>query len=334
MTRSISKLEFSSRPILIIGDLILDSYLNGNSSRLSPEAPVPIVNVKGSEFSLGGAGNVAANIKALGGTPITIGITGKDADGDGLAGIFLDMDISTAGIIRSGTRRTTTKTRVTVNRHQIVRLDREDTSALSDQESEDLIWRLGSLINGAAAIIISDYAKGVITDKLLREIKFLASMHQIPVFVDPRIEHGHIYAFLNGTLTCISPNMPEVAGLARMHVTNVDEAIEAGKIVLYAFGCKHALITLGEHGMALLTYGKDDPVIIQATAREVFDVAGAGDTVVAALVLASISGYSMEVSAKIANAAAGVVVEKSGTAVVTVPELIFALNEQASIGEG
>lgn len=317
-------LKFSSRPLLVIGDLILDSYMNGSSSRLSPEAPVPIVNVHDSEFSLGGAGNVAANIRALGGTPLTIGVTGKDPDGDGLAGLFLDLGISTAGIIRSTSRKTTTKTRVTVNRHQIVRLDREDTTELSDEERQDVMWRLGSLVTDAAAIIISDYAKGVVTESLLREIKFLASMNQIPVFLDPRVEHGNMYAFLNGALTCVTPNMPEVAGLARMHVKAVPDAIDAGKVVLYAFGCKHVLVTLGEHGMALLTNGKDTPTMLDTAAREVFDVAGAGDTVIATLALAHISGYSIETSARIANMAAGIVVGKSGTAVATVDELIAA----------
>lgn len=327
MIRSISNLSFSSRPILIIGDLILDSYLAGTSSRLSPEAPVPIVNVKGSEFSLGGAGNVAANIKSLGGTPVTIGITGKDADGDGLAGLFLDLGITTAGIIRSGTRRTTTKTRVTVNRHQIVRLDREDTVPLSEEESTEVMWRLGTLSgdnNDVAAIIVSDYAKGIITESLLQEIKFLASMHQIPVFLDPRIEQGNIYACLNGSLTCITPNMGEVAGLARMHVKNTKDAIDAGKIVLWAFGCKHVLVTLGEHGMVLLTHNKEEAAVLETAAIEVFDVAGAGDTVIAALTLASISGYNMETAARIANLAAGIVVGKSGTAVATVQELMAA----------
>ena len=314
-------LSFSSKPLLVIGDLILDSYLSGTSTRLSPEAPVPVVNLNNTVYSLGGACNVAANLYSLGGNPITIGIVGKDADGDGLAGLYQSTGMSAAGIVRSEYRRTTTKTRVTVNRHQIVRMDKEDTTSLLAEERTEILWRLKTLCGDAAAIIISDYAKGIITASMLQEIKNVADTQQIPIFLDPRVTHGNIYAVLSGALTCITPNMSEIAGLARMQVDTIPEAIDAGKVVLYAFGCKYLLITMGEHGMALLTQGKDTPEMLETAAREVFDVAGAGDTVIAALALASISGYSMEASARLANLAAGIVVSKAGTAIATLDEL-------------
>lgn len=331
-------LKLTDRPILVLGDLILDEYIKGTATRLSPEAPVPVVNIKDSEYRLGGAANVAANIRALGGNPITIGVLGDDNEAHQVAELFRIHGMSTAGLIRTDLRRTTTKTRIMVNRQQIVRLDKENTHCVDQKTESDLNWRVQALAKGCAAVIISDYAKGFITPSLMTTVVYVIPPTTVPIFIDPKIQNAiSYYGLPKHAITCMTPNLQEAQDLNSVHLSlRSNLSIEdAGNTIIREYGCQYVLITRGEDGMTLVEDTATYPPTKQpysahhlpTAAQEVFDVSGAGDTVIAILALARVSGMEMLDAAKIANIAAGIVVGKSGTATVSLDELCTAIGE-------
>ena len=309
--------NFKKANVLVIGDLILDEFLWGDVSRISPEAPVPVVWVKRESFMPGGASNVANNIKSLGANTFIAWVIGDDERGAILKGELDQKGIDTCGIIVDESRPTTLKTRVVAQHQQVVRIDKENVSALSDAMILRIINYTKSVMDKLDAVIIEDYGKGVITPRLLKEIVPLAKRHNKIISVDPKEEHLKYYQ----GITLITPNNHEASKAVGFQIKDAATLKKAGAEMLKKFKCKISLITLGENGMAV--FQKDKPMRhIPTVAQEVFDVSGAGDTVIACYTLALASGADPVQAAHISNCAGGIVVGKVGIAVVSPGELL------------
>jgi len=308
--------RFGRRRIAVWGDLMLDEFLRGRVSRISPEAPVPIVEVTEHTFHLGGAGNVAANISSLGGTAFAFGVVGKDEAGQRLRREFRKVQIDCRGVLTDPGRPTTLKMRVIAEHQQVVRADRERKDAVHAGTQARLLrlWERGG--DRYDAIVVSDYEKWLITRELLKSLISHALHKKIPLCLDPKISHAPFYR----GATLITPNHHEAERLSGMTIDNDRAAERAGKRLLRLFEAQGLLITRGEHGMTLCE-ASGRVTHIAARAREVFDVTGAGDTVISTLALALAAGASMVEAAFLANAAAGIVVGKLGTATVSLEEL-------------
>jgi len=312
--------KFPDARVLIVGDLMLDRFIRGEAKKISPEAPVPVVEVKKETYCLGGAGNVANNITSLGGNVLLAGVAGEDYTAELLYKEMADRKIGESGIFADKGRLTSMKTRIIAGHQQIVRYDKETVGEVSIATLEKIINYIRESLPSCDAVLISDYGKGVITQKLINEIIRLARKHKKIVTVDPKIEHFSRYKFVD----CLTPNLNEAK--AGMHIINLkDEAAfdKLGYSILKKLKCRSVLITQGESGMTL--FESKLKTHIPTVAKEVFDVSGAGDTVIAALTLALASGASLLDAAKIANYAAGIVVGKLGTATVSSAELLGAL---------
>jgi rfaE bifunctional protein kinase chain/domain len=309
---------FPGRTILIVGDLMLDQFIWGNVARISPEAPVPVVEVVSETYQLGGSANVAANIRRLEGRPVPFGVAGHDDAADRIEALFGQAGISTAGLVRTD-RPTTLKTRIIAHNQQVVRADRESRNALAAALNQQLADLFLQQLPQAAAVIVSDYDKGVVNRELLSAILPKARQAGVPVYLDPKVHHADYYR----PITVITPNQREAELLTGM-VIDCDAALEsAGRKLIERFQCEYALITRGEQGMSLFSASTPgDSQHLPTFAREVFDVTGAGDTVIATLALARSGGATMEEAAVLANHAAGIVVGKVGTATVTPSELL------------
>jgi len=315
--------EFKKKKILVIGDLILDRYIWGKVSRISPEAPVPVVEVTGEDFLLGGASNVANNIVALGGHVTIVGLAGKDRAGDVLMKMLDEKGIQCEGVITfSGP--TTVKTRVIAHNQQVVRFDREDKEKVDGNVLRRLLEYICSAVPNHDAVIISDYKKGVISSKLIKTVLKHSRTENIFVSVDPKVGHFHFYK----NVSLITPNVTEASIASGIEIRDEKSLISAGKALLKKISCEAALITRGEHGMSLFKGNK--VVHIPTVARDVYDVTGAGDTVIAAFSIAYVAGASMEEAAVIANHAAGIVVGEVGTAVATQEKLMQSLKTRHS----
>jgi len=315
--------KFKKAKILIIGDLILDEYVWGKVSRISPEAPVPVVWVDKESFMPGGASNVASNIAALGGKAVLAGIIGKDARGSTLKDELKSRGIDVGGMVVDDSRPTILKTRVIAQHQQVVRIDKEKIEPMSLKVSSRLIDYIKRKIDSVDSLLIEDYGKGVITPHLLSEVVHLAKKKKKIITVDPKEEH---FAFYKG-VTAITPNQQEAAYAVGQPV-NDDRALKkTGSKLLKRLDCEVVLITLGERGMYLFQK-KKKPVFISTIAQDVFDVSGAGDTVISAFTLALRSGAKAIEATHIANCAAGIVVGKLGTAVVNVSELTKRIKEE------
>jgi len=309
--------NFRDARVLVIGDLILDEFLWGDVSRISPEAPVPVVWVKRESFMPGGASNVANNIRSLGARTFIAGVIGDDERGAILKSELEQKGIDTRGIITDGSRPTTLKTRVVAHHQQVVRIDKESVSALSDEVISRIIAYTKSMIDKLDAVIIEDYGKGVITPRILRELVPLARKKQKIISVDPKEENLKYYK----GITLITPNNHEASKAVGFEIKDAVTLKRAGAAMLKKFNCRIALITLGENGMAV--FQKDKPMKqIPTVAQEVFDVSGAGDTVIACYTLALAAGADPVQAAHISNCAAGIVVGKVGIAVVSPEELV------------
>jgi D-beta-D-heptose 7-phosphate kinase/D-beta-D-heptose 1-phosphate adenosyltransferase len=310
---------FSGKTILIIGDVMLDEFIWGKVARISPEAPVPVVEVLDETYRLGGSGNVAANIRSLEGTPIPIGIIGSDPAADRILDSLKSSGIDTSGLVRTD-RPTTLKTRIIAHNQQVVRADRESKKPLSSSISGDLTSLFLQYLSKAAAVIVSDYGKGVVNREMLSTILPKARSAGIPVFLDPKVHQAEHYR----PITLITPNHREAELLTDTSIDSESSLEEAGRKLLEKFDCEYALITRGEEGMSLFTRTSNGAGShhLPTFAREVFDVTGAGDTVIATLALAWAGGATMEESAVLANHAAGIVVGKVGTATVSRSELL------------
>ena len=312
--------KFRNAKILVIGDLMLDEFLWGNVSRISPEAPVPVVRGRSESFMPGGAANVANNIHALGATVHMAGVVGIDERGRILKGELEKKGLNVAGIVLDGERPTTLKTRVIAHHQQVVRIDRENSGELSGGAVDQIIDYVKEVIDDIDAIIIEDYGKGVIAPRVLQDVLRLAKRHKKIVTVDPKEEHFHYYK----GVTAITPNHHEAANAVGMKIKDESSLVKIGKALLNRLKCEAALMTLGENGMQL--FEKSGRITcIPTVAQDVFDVSGAGDTVIGAFTLALAAGASMTEAAHISNFAAGIVVGKVGIAVVTQEELTRAM---------
>lgn len=318
-------LDLSGRRIICLGDVMLDRFLYGEASRLSPEAPVPVVRLTRTQSMAGGAGNVARNITALGGSAGLIGLVGEDAEGTEIAALLGEA----AHLLRSPARRSTVKLRVIAARQQVVRVDEEERREADTTEEAAIFGHLSTLLPRAGALILSDYGKGVLTAPVLREAMVLAGLYEVPVLADPK---GRDFARYAGA-TCLTPNATELAEATGLPVGTDAECEAAARAVLAAVDVGAVLATRSEKGMMLVR--RDSPAItVPAMAREVFDVSGAGDTVIATLALGVAAGLTLEGAMRAANAAAGVVVGKLGTATCSAAELDHALRElEGATGE-
>jgi D-glycero-beta-D-manno-heptose-7-phosphate kinase len=308
--------------ILVIGDFILDQYIWGDVSRISPEAPVPVVDVKKETFVPGGALNVGYNIQTLGATVLPCGIIGRDRRGRNFLKIVKRKGISTEGIVIDATRPTTLKTRVIAHSQQVVRFDRESRVDISEKIKKEIIAYCRSAIKNVDGVIIEDYGKGLIFPELITQIVREAKKNDVFVAVDPKEKNFEFYK----NVTIITPNKKEAFGAVGASCDDPSVTVEdVGKKFLKKIGAQAVLITLGEEGMAL--FDETGSVFrIPTVAREVFEVSGAGDTVIAVLSLALSCGATFHQAAIISNFAAGIVVGKVGTVAVTKEELLDSLN--------
>jgi D-beta-D-heptose 7-phosphate kinase/D-beta-D-heptose 1-phosphate adenosyltransferase len=310
--------RFPQTRILVIGDLIIDHFIWGSVTRISPEAPVPVVNVTRENLLLGGAANVLNNIYALGGKGASCGVIGQDIMGTHLLELLEGLGSPAAGIIRSGDRPTTKKTRIIAQHQQVVRYDREKTGPFPTEVNQELFAYLDQNLATFQAVVVSDYNKGMISDELMaRLMKKLRFQTDIPVIVDPKPQRMERFT----GVTIMTPNLHEAENMAGLTITNEDELRQAAKVIMTKLELKALLITRGEAGMALFEQERE-PLLIPTMAREVYDVTGAGDTVVATLALGLAAGLDFAEAAILANRAAGIVVGKLGTATVTPTEIL------------
>ncbi|MEI8174073.1 MAG: D-glycero-beta-D-manno-heptose-7-phosphate kinase [Deltaproteobacteria bacterium] len=310
--------NFSRSKVLVIGDIMVDHFIWGKVSRISPEAPVPVVEVHSDNLLLGGCTNVLNNVYSLGGKVCGTGVIGVDDMGERLLEEFRKRRIDTNGIIREAGRPTTLKTRVVAHSQQVVRFDRESKKPIESGSIERIIAYIRAIQNGLGAIVISDYNKGVVTKTLLDGIRDIISERNIVVCVDPKQSDFSVYQGFH----IITPNHYEAGRAIGVEIRNRQDLIRAGKTLLGQFDFKALLITRGEEGMSLFEKdGKTTHTTFPAEAREVFDVTGAGDTVIGVFALCVASGATFREAAAIANHAAGIVVGKVGTATITQDEL-------------
>jgi len=309
--------RFNHLTILVIGDLMLDHFVIGSVDRISPEAPVPVVRFAREEYRLGGAANVAANLRALGSRVDVIGLTGDDPEAGRLRQELERQGIDATGVVTDALRCTTRKTRVVTSRNQqVARIDYEGDSEPSRDVAAALVAEIERLAPAAHGILISDYLKGVVSREVAAAAIAAARRGQIPVTVDPKVPHAGYYQ----GAAVITPNHHEAAALTHMRLREEADVGVCARQVAEISGCANVLITRGEHGMWLHTPQGD--TALPAEAREVSDVTGAGDTVIATLTLALAAGAPLEHAARLANRAAGVVVGKFGPATVTLDELL------------
>ncbi len=317
---------FKDARILVIGDFILDQFVWGNVQRISPEAPVPVVNVQRESYLPGGSLNVAHNIRTLGGTVYPSGVVGRDLAGRMLLKAMRREAIDTGGIIYDRLRPTTVKTRVIAHSQQVVRFDREKSDEISKEDTQKILKFVRQRIPAIDVVVIEDYGKGVIQPALLKEVIRVAKQFKKPVLVDPKEKHIPYYV----GVTALTPNRKEACtAFENICQNNHHEPTleEVGHGLLKKLKSEALLITLGEDGMAL--FEKSGTLTrIPTAAREVYDVSGAGDTVIAVLGLALAAGAKMREAAILANLAAGVVVAKLGTATVSREELEEAVNKR------
>lgn len=307
---------FGKSKILILGDIMLDEYLFGTVSRISPEAPVPVVDVNSDKFLLGGAANVASNIRQLGDEPILLGLVGEDEASIKLSQLLKSKNISSSYLINDKSRQTTIKTRVIANNQQVVRADRENTHEMDKETERKVLARFNEIVDDLSAIIISDYGKGVITLSLLENIIEVCTKKDKFVAVDPKETHFHNYK----KVSVITPNHHEASFAYGKRIRNESDLIEVGNGLLEKLQVKSILITRGADGMSLFR-ANEEPKHIPTFARQVYDVTGAGDTVIATFVSAVSSGADLLEAAVVANAGAGITVREVGTASVT-PKLL------------
>ena len=306
--------NFKNIKIGVVGDLMLDDYIYGTVERISPEAPVPVVNVKEEKFVLGGAANVVNNLASLGAKTICFGVIGNDANGERLLGAFADKKIDVSGLIRDKERTTIVKRRIIGSNQQLLRIDWEDITPISTFLEYALLRNIESKIDELDAVILSDYDKGVLTPMVAKEIVRMCRDRGKIVTVDPKPKNAMNYY----GATSMTPNRKEAKECLGMErATNMEEV---GKELKEKLKLDNLLLTRSEEGMSLFI--EDKIVNIPTFAKEVYDVTGAGDTVISVFTLAAASGVSWHEAAKIANTAAGVVVGKMGTSTVTKDEIL------------
>jgi D-beta-D-heptose 7-phosphate kinase/D-beta-D-heptose 1-phosphate adenosyltransferase len=314
--------KFSEKSVLVLGDMMLDEFIKGEVSRISPEAPVPVVDVNSTYVMPGGAANTVNNLATLGAKVYVAGVIGKDAKGTKLKKMLEEKKIDTNGLIIDDKRPTTLKTRIIAHNQQVVRVDRENREEINEKTAGKLFNYIKSIITKIDAIVVSDYNKGTVTGGLLDTIVKLAKERECIVVVDPKVQNILNY---RGS-TVITPNQFEASAVVGIPIINETSIRNMGQKLLTMLECEAVLITRGKDGMSL--FDKDGGVFhVPSIAQEVFDVTGAGDTVVSTFTLALVSGASMLDAAKLSNFAAGIVVKKLGTATVLPEEILKILED-------
>ena len=315
--------SFPQAKVLVVGDLILDEFIWGKVDRISPEAPVPVVWVDSENFMPGGASNVANNIRALGGEVCLAGVVGADARGDVLRTLLKNRGVFCEGVVADKQRPTTQKTRVIAHHQQVVRIDREEVRPLAESVLARVLDYIQSKIREVDALVIEDYGKGVIVPGLVRKAVKAAKKHKKIITVDPKETH---FSYYRG-VTTITPNHHEAASAVGFRIKDEVSLEKAGRMLLRKLACETVLITRGEHGMCLFQNGKPR-VEIPTVAQDVFDVSGAGDTVISAYTLARAAGAGAVDAAYISNCAAGIVVGKVGVATTNQKELLGRIQKE------
>jgi D-beta-D-heptose 7-phosphate kinase/D-beta-D-heptose 1-phosphate adenosyltransferase len=309
--------RFGSVSVLIVGDVMLDQFSIGRVSRMSPEAPVPVVEHDRDEYRIGGAGNVAHNVCTLGGRVELVGLVGSDGSAGILRAELSASLIGWSGLVTDPTRRTTTKQRIVTTRHQqVARIDYESDEEASPTIERALIEQIDRHLPHVQAVVISDYLKGTVTRLLASHVVEVSRTRGVPVLIDPKIPHIDYYA----GATLVTPNHHEAEVAAHLRIKTVDDARRAGQVIVGRARCESVLITRGEYGMSLI--GPSTEAHFSAVAREVADVTGAGDTVIATLSLSLAAGATLPEAVQLANHAAGIVVGRFGTAAVLPEELL------------
>ncbi len=311
--------KLASSTVVVVGDLMLDRFVWGEVSRISPEAPVPVVAVNRETSLLGGAANVAHNIISLGGRCLLAGLVGRDSAGESIISMAEQAGIETDAIVSDGFQ-TTVKTRLVARGQQVARVDRED---MRDGASipDRFMSGLRDAVAVADAIIVSDYNKGVVTSEVMRLLREAAAERDVMILVDPKPSNSAVY----GHASLVTPNRKEASALSDIEIADIDSAMKAASIISAKFDIENVLVTMGRDGMVLWRRGME-PFTIPTTAKDVFDVTGAGDTVIALMGMGTASGLSLKQSAMLANIAAGIVVGKVGTATVDMEELNMAVS--------
>jgi len=310
--------RFREKRILVLGDLMLDHFIRGKVRRISPEAPVPVVAVSEDSHMPGGAGNVCSNLAALDARVSVFSTIGDDLPGSHLIADLEERGVDVRGMVLDSNRVTTKKTRVVAEHQQVVRFDRETLRPLTAGSQRELMKRLVAALPTADALIVSDYGKGIVTKSAVATALKAAHRAKIPVLVDPKVEHFLRYRGVD----CMTPNIHEAWGGLGLPVHEDDNAVlTLGKKILSRLRLRSVLITRGERGMTLFERSPSRIWHIPTEAREVFDVTGAGDTVISTMALALASGAKLEEAAFLANVAAGIAVGKLGTATIKVSEI-------------
>jgi len=325
--------KFSGVKILVIGDIMVDKFIYGSVSRISPEAPVPVVEITRESYSPGGAANVASNIVAVGGKVSLLGVVGFDSAASHLISNLEKLSVDVSKIVKDESRPTIMKTRIIAHHQQVVRVDKEVKGGFSSGIIKNLIENFHQLVKESDAVIISDYGKGVISPPILKEIIPLCRRRGIPITVDPKIEHFLSYK----KVTCLTPNLNEATeGIKATRNSTEEDVRRIGIEIMKKLQPDTLIITRGEKGMTLFesaskktTSSSIKITDIPTRAKEVYDVTGAGDTVISVLTLALASGAPFYEAAEISNYAAGVVVGKLGTATCSAKELLDILKEQS-----
>ena len=321
-TRAAEILEkLRGRNIVVLGDVMLDEFVWGDVTRISPEAPVPVVDVRRESVHLGGAANVLANLVALGARGSVVGVVGKDSAGERLQIGLRELGAHDGCLIVDESRPSTTKTRIIAHSQLVVRADRESRIRVNGSVEAQIVSCLKEALKEADAFVVSDYDKGVVTPSILGEVLPIA-YERVPVLVDPKLRNFSSYR----PATLVTPNHFEALRMSDSEDTSDDGSHRAAKVIREKLACDAVLITRGDRGMMLLE-GDGEPVFVATAAREVYDVTGAGDTVIAALAGALSVGATMLEAAAFANHAAGIVVGKVGTATASADELLNTFEE-------
>ena len=307
-----------SNKIIVFGDLMVDEYLWGDVTRLSPEAPVPIINIASEQIRFGGAANVANNLISLGVEPLLIGVVGNDRMGEQFLKMMQENNLSTEGIVVSDDRPTTVKARIIGNNQHIARVDKESIALLSTEIQEKIFKIFIDNIEKVSSTIIQDYNKGVVVPQLVENITGLSRRHGKAVTVDPKF--NNFFEFKD--VTVFKPNTKETEEALAMRIASQEDTIKAGNLLLNKLHCDSVLITRGSAGMALFEKGKE-PLFIETRAKKVLDVSGAGDTVIATLTFALAGGANLQEAVSLSNYAAGIVCEEVGVVPVD-PQRLFA----------
>jgi len=309
------------RKVVVLGDVMLDEFVWGDVTRISPEAPVPVVDIRRESVHLGGAANVLANLVALGATAVVVGVVGKDAAAERLRTSLREVSSNQDDFLVVDENRTSTiKTRIIAHNQLVVRADREMRTPVNGQTEKRIIQKLKDALSDAEALVVSDYDKGVVTPGILAEILPLA-YERVPVLIDPKIRNFSSYR----PATLVTPNHHEALRITNLEADTNDGLSEAATKIRSQLKCDAVLITRGDRGMMLQT-SDDRTVFVATAAREVYDVTGAGDTVIATLAAALAAGAELIEAAILANNAAGIVVAKLGTATANANELIDSFN--------